>query len=68
VIPENAAASGEEVDRRGLRMRFWILPVTELARWGCASRYLLHAPGSTRGKILFLIAEAAGDSYWNGAM
>jgi hypothetical protein len=53
---------------QGSKDAFWILPVTELARWGCASRYLLHAPCPTLIKILFLIVEPAGDSYFDGKM
>lgn len=37
--------------------------MTGFARWGCASRCLLHAPCSKLIKILFLIAEQEGDSY-----
>jgi hypothetical protein len=66
--PRNRRYKWGRSGSQGSKDAFWISPVTELALWGCASRYLLRAPGSMLGKILFLIPESAGDSYFDGKM
>ena len=65
---QTATTSGDEVNRQGAKDAAWISRVSGLAGWGCASGYLLEAPGSMLGKILFFIPESAGDSYFNGEM